>query len=152
MKVVESYILRRALGIFTATLSWVLLIVWTTQILTRIDLVTGNGQSITTFLEVAWLVLPAVIPIVIPFAIGIAVALTLTTMNSDSELIVISAAGSPRMTVMRPILILATAACATAFLINNFVEPYSRERLRILISEARAELITTVIQEGVFQQ
>ncbi len=133
MKVVETYILRRALGIFTATLSWVLLIVWTTQILTRIDLVTGNGQSIATFLEVAWLVLPAVIPIIIPFAIGIAVALTLTTMNSDSELIVISAAGSPRMTVIRTILLLAVTTCIVSFVINNFVESYSRERLRVLI-------------------
>ena len=152
MKVVEFYILRRALGIFAATLFWVLVIVWTTQILTRIDLVTGNGQSAATFFEVAWLVLPAVIPVIIPFAIGIAVAVTLTTMNTDSELIVISAAGSPRITVMRPILLLAAFACIVSFSINNFVEPYSRERLRLLISEARAELITSVIQTGVFQQ
>lgn len=152
MKVVELYILRRTLGIFTATLVWVLAIVWTTQILTRINVVTGNGQSAATFFEIAWLVLPAVIPVVIPFAVGIAVAQTLTTMNTDSELIVISAAGSPRTTVMRPILLLAVAACIISFTVNNFIEPYSRERLRILVSEARAELITTVIQEGVFQQ
>ncbi|TYR32820.1 LPS export ABC transporter permease LptF [Mesorhizobium microcysteis] len=152
MKVVELYILRRTLGIFTATLFWVLAIVWTTQILTRINVVTGNGQSAATFFEIAWLVLPAVIPVVIPFAVGIAVAQTLTTMNTDSELIVISAAGSPRMTVMRPILLLAVGACIISFTVNNFIEPYSRERLRVLVSEARAELITTVIQEGTFQE
>lgn len=152
MKVVELYILRRTLGIFTATLFWVLAIVWTTQVLTRINVVTGNGQSAATFFEIAWLVLPAVIPVVIPFAVGIAVAQTLSTMNTDSELIVISAAGSPRITVMRPILLLATVACVISFTVNNFVEPHSRERLRTLISEARAELITTVIQEGAFQQ
>ncbi|MEO3998699.1 LptF/LptG family permease [Mesorhizobium sp. CAU 1732] len=152
MKVVELYILRRALGIFAATLFWVLAIVWTTQILTRINVVTGNGQSAATFFEIAWLVLPAVIPVVIPFAVGIAVAQTLTTMNTDSELIVISAAGSPRITVLRPILLLAIVSCIVAFTVNNFIEPYSRERLRILISEARADLITTVIQEGAFQQ
>jgi lipopolysaccharide export system permease protein len=66
MKVVEQYILRRTLGIFVATLFWVLAIVWTTQILTRINVVTGNGQSAATFFEIAWLVLPAVIPVVIP--------------------------------------------------------------------------------------
>lgn len=152
MKVVELYILRRALTIFTATLSLVLAIVWTVQILTRINLVTGSGQSAAAFFEIAALVLPAVIPIVIPFAVGIAVAQTLTTMNTDSELIVISAAGSPRMTVMRPMLLLALVSCLASFAINNFVEPHARERLRTLVSEARAELITTVIQEGVFQQ
>lgn len=152
MKVVEFYILRRAFWIFAAALAWVLAIVWTTQILTRINLVTGSGQSATTFFEIAWLVLPSVIPIVIPFAVGIAVAQTLSTMNTDSELIVISAAGSPRMTVMRPILLLAAAACVASFAINNLVEPYARERLRVLVSEARADLISTAIQENSFQK
>lgn len=152
MKVVELYILRRAFAIFAATLLWVLAIVWTTQILTRIDIVTGNGQSAATFFEIAALVLPAVIPVVTPFAVGIAVAQTLSTMNTDSELIVISAAGSPRMTVMRPILLLAMAASVASFAINNFVEPYSRERLRFIVAESRADLLSTVIQAGTFQQ
>lgn len=152
MKVVELYILRRALGIFAATLFWVLAIVWTTQVLTRINLVTGTGQSAAAFFELAWLVLPAVIPVVIPFAIGIAVAQTLTTMNTDSELVVITASGAPRSTVIRPMLLLALFASIASFTVNNFVEPYSRERLRALISEARAELLSSVIQEGSFQR
>ena len=96
--------------------------------------------------------MPAVIPVVIPFAVGIAVAQTLTTMNTDSELVVLSAAGSPRTTVLRPILLIAIAASIASFAINNFVEPYSRSRLRALVSEARAELITSIIQEGTFQK
>jgi lipopolysaccharide export system permease protein len=152
MKVVELYILRRAVGIFAATLFWVLAIVWTTQVLTRINVVTGTGQSAAAFFELAWLVLPAVIPVVIPFAIGIAVAQTLTTMNTDSELVVISASGAPRSTVMRPLLLLAVFASLVSFGVNNFVEPYSRERLRVLISDARAELLSSVIQEGSFQR
>lgn len=152
MKVVEFYILRRAFALFAATLLWVLAVVWTAQILTRINLVTGSGQSAAAFFEIAWLVLPAVIPIVIPFAVGIAVAQTLSTMNTDSELIVISAAGSPRTTVMRPMLLLAIMGCAVAFTINNFVEPYARQRLRVVVSESRADLITTVIREGTFHE
>lgn len=152
MKVVEFYILRRAFAIFAATLLWVLAIVWTTQILTRIDVVTGSGQSAATFFEIAVLVLPAVLPVVLPFAVGIAVAQTLSTMNADSELIVLSAAGGPRMTVMRPMLILAIAASIASFAIHNFVEPYSRERLRVVVSESRADLITTVIREGAFHE
>lgn len=152
MKVMERYILQRALMIFAAALLWVLAIVWTTQILNRIDIVTGSGESVLTFLEIALLVLPSVIPVVAPFAVGIAVAQTLSTMNTDSELAVIGAAGSPRMTVIRPMLILAVAACAASFLINNFVEPVARERMRILIAESRTDLITTLIQEGSFQE
>ncbi len=152
MKVAEIYIMRRVVAIFLMTLLWVLTIVWTTQVLVRINLVTSDGQSAATFFEIAGLVLPSVIPIVVPFAIGIAVAQTLATMNTDSELIVLTAAGSPRSVVVRPIMIAAVVAAVAAFGVENFVEPHARERLRNLIADARAELVTTIIQEGTFQQ
>lgn len=152
MRVIERYILRRTVAIFMATLLWVLAIVWTTQVLVRIDVVTSNGQSAATFFEIAWLILPSVIPIVMPFAVGIAVAHTLTTMNTDSELIVMSAAGSPRMAVIRPMIILAVVASILSLIITNVVNPPSRQRMRALLAEARADLITSVIEEGAFQK
>ena len=152
MKIIERYILRRATGIFLATLLWVLAIVWTTQVLLRIDIVTSNGQSIATFLEIALLILPSVIPIVIPFAVGIAVAQTLSTMNTDSELIVIGAAGSPRMTVIRPMLKLAVVASLVCLVIATVLSPAARQRMRVLLAESRADLITSVVDEGTFQK
>jgi lipopolysaccharide export system permease protein len=152
MKVAELYIARRTLAIFAVTLFWVMLIVWTSQILVRVNLITGDGQSAATFFHVAALVLPTVMPIVIPFALGIAVAQTLATMNTDSELIVLTAAGSPRSVVLKPILILATLASLGAFGIENFVEPAARERLRTLIADSRAELITNILPEGAFHE
>ncbi|EKF20325.1 LPS export ABC transporter permease LptF [Nitratireductor pacificus] len=152
MRVIELYIMRRTFALFAAALIWVLALVWTTQVLNRIDLVTDGGQSAGTFFMVAALVLPPVIPIVIPFALGIAVAQTLATMNSDSELVVIGAAGSPRSAVIRPILLIAIAASIASFAINNSLEPYSRQKFRTVLSNANANLITTVLQEGSFQK
>lgn len=152
MRIIELYILRRTFTLFAAALLWVLALVWTTQVLNRIDLVTDSGQSAGTFFLVAALVLPAVIPIVIPFALGIAVAQTLATMNTDSELVVINAAGAPRATIVRPILIIAIAASIASFLINNTLEPASRQAFRSILANARADLITTVLQEGSFQK
>ena len=62
MKVVERYVLRRVLDLFVAALFWTLAIVWTTQVLARIDLVTDSGQSALTFFEIATLILPSIIP------------------------------------------------------------------------------------------
>ncbi|TIT28719.1 MAG: LPS export ABC transporter permease LptF, partial [Mesorhizobium sp.] len=56
MKVVERYIMRRAATVFVAALTWTLAIVWTTQVLAKIDLVTDSGQSALTFFEVAALI------------------------------------------------------------------------------------------------
>lgn len=152
MKVVERYILRRTLEVFAAALFWTLAIVWTTQVLARIDLVTDSGQSALTFFEIATLILPSIIPIVIPFALIIAVAQTLSVMNTDSELVVIAAAGSSRLTIIRPVILLALAASVVSFAVDNGVDPYARERGRQLVAAARADLLSLVIQEGTFRK
>lgn len=152
MKVVERYILRRAFMLFIGAMAWTLAIVWTTQVLARIDLVTDSGQSALTFFEVASLIIPSIIPIVVPFAVVVAVAQTLSVMNSDSELVVINAAGASRMTVLKPIMLLAVAAAIFCLIVQNFVDPYARQRNRNLIANARADFLTLLIQEGTFRK
>lgn len=152
MKVFERYIFGRALTLFCAALAWTVAIVWTTQVLTRINLVTDNGQSALTFFEIATLILPTVLPVVIPFATVLAVAQTLNVMNGDSELIVMSAAGAPRRTVIRPVMLLAVLSAIACFAIDNGAEPYARERGRELVAAARADFLSLVIQEGTFRK
>ncbi len=152
MKVFERYILRRTLMLFLASLIWTVAIVWTTQVLTRINLVTDSGQSALAFFEIAALILPSVLPVVIPFATVIAIAQTLTVMNNDSELVVMSAAGAGRRSVIRPVMTLAIVASIASFAIDNGAEPYARQRGRELVAAARADFLSLVIQEGTFRK
>ena len=152
MKVIERYIFRRALMLFCAALAWTLVIVWTTQILARVNLVTDSGQSAMAFFEIAALILPSVLPAVMPFAAVIATAQTLATMNNDSELVVISAAGGSKMTIIRPVMLLAVLASLISFAIDNGIDPLARQRGRELIASARADLLSLVIQEGTFRK
>lgn len=152
MKVIEKYIFQRVFVVFAGALAWSLAIVWTTQVLAKIDIVTDSGQTVWTFFEIATLVLPTVIPLVIPFALIIGIAQTLTTMNSDSELAVIAASGASKWIVVRPILVLAIFASVASFLVDNGVEPYARVRNRELIAESRGDLLSLVIQEGQFRK
>ena len=152
MKVIERYILRRVFVVFLAALFWTLAIVWTTQVLARIDLVTDSGQTALTFFEIATLLLPSIVPMVVPFALVIGVAQTLSTMNTDSELVVMSAAGTPRMATLRPIILLAIAASIFSFAVDNGVDPYARERSRQKIAAARGDLLSLLIQEGTFKK
>lgn len=152
MKVIERYILRRVLMLFGATLAWTLAIVWTTQILTRINLVTDSGQSALAFFEIAALILPTVLPVVIPFAAVIAIAQTLTTMNNDSEMVVVAAAGGSQSVVIRPVMLLAVGASIASFAIDNGADPYARQRGRELVAAARADFLSLVIQENTFRK
>jgi lipopolysaccharide export system permease protein len=152
MRIIELYILRRASTMFLAALFWTIAIVWTVQVLGRINLVTDSGQSAAAFAELAAMMLPSIIPVVIPFALLLAAAQTLSAMNADSELVVINASGSSRAAMVRPILLLAVIASMASFFIDNAVDPFARERLRSIVAGARANLLSTVLQEGVFQK
>lgn len=152
MRVIERYILRRTFVFFIGALFWTMAIVWTTQVLARIDLVTDGGQSAFTFFKVASLILPSVVPLVMAFSMLISVAQTLTTMNNDSELVVISAAGASRMAAIKPVVLLALAASIFAFVIDNSLDPYARQRGREIVAQARGDLLSLVIQEGTFRR
>ena len=152
MKLIERYILKRATGMFLATLLPLLAIVWTTQALTSINLVTDSGQSILAFMRLATLVLPSIVPLILPFALVIGVAQTLTAMNADSELTVLNAAGSSRMTIIRPIIYLSLGLSALSFTVDNFVEPYSRMAVRKMIATANADLLSSIVQENTFRK
>ncbi|MCO5066203.1 MAG: LPS export ABC transporter permease LptF [Rhizobiaceae bacterium] len=152
MKVLERYILRRVFAVFAAALGWTLAIVWTTQVLARIDLVTDSGQTALTFFQIATLVMPTVIPLVLPFALIIGITQTLATMNSDSELAVISASGASRMTVIKPIMLLALAVSVLSFAVDNLVEPAARQKNRELIADSRGDLLSLLLQEGAFRR
>lgn len=152
MKILETYILKRTVMMFLTALLPVLAIIWTTQALMRVNLVTDTGQSIGSFLKLATLILPTIIPIVLPFALVIGITQTLSTMNNDSELTVIDAAGSSRSIVNRPIVLLALLLSFVSFGIDNFVEPKVRLAAREMVATAYADLLSTVIEEKSFRK
>ncbi|KAJ0340027.1 hypothetical protein COL154_014191, partial [Colletotrichum chrysophilum] len=73
-------------------------------------------------------------------------------MNADSELVVINAAGSSRLTVIKPIILLAVAAGIFCFVVQNGIDPYARQRNRELVASARADFLSLLIQEGTFRK
>lgn len=152
MKLLELYILRRVGQMFLTALLPVLAIIWTTQVLARINLVTDSGQSVGSFMKLATLILPTIVPAVLPFALVIGITQTLTAMNNDSELTVIDAAGAPRRTISRPLLLFAVALSVFSFLMANFVEPKLRVGTRHMIAAAYADLLSTVIEEKSFRR
>ncbi|MGK6312767.1 LPS export ABC transporter permease LptF [Neorhizobium sp. DT-125] len=151
MKLLERYILRRIFQMFLVALLPVLTIIWTIQVLGRINLVTDTGQSMGSFATLATYILPTIIPVVLPFALVIGITQTLTAMNNDSELPVIDAAGATRSIIYRPVLMLGIALSLFSFLVTNFVEPPSRVAARQMVAAAYADLLSSVIEEKTFR-
>jgi lipopolysaccharide export system permease protein len=152
MNLLETYIFGRTFRMFVTALVPVLAIIWITQVLGRINLVTDSGQSIGSFAALATYMLPTLIPIVMPFAVTIAVTQTLQTMNTDSELAVVDAAGARRSVLYKPALVLAAILCVVSFSVDNFLEPVSRLGMRKTIAATYADLLSSVIEEKAFRK
>ncbi|MCS4241669.1 lipopolysaccharide export system permease protein [Rhizobium sp. BIGb0125] len=143
--------MQRTSQMFLAALLPVLAIIWTIQVLQRINLVTDTGQSMGSFATLATMLLPTLIPVVLPFALVIGITQTMTAMNNDSELAIIDAAGSPRSILFRPVLILAVVLGAFSFVVTNFIEPPARSTARQMVATAYADLLSSVIEEKTFR-
>jgi hypothetical protein len=68
-------------------------VIWITQILRQVDLITNQGQTILMFLRITSLLLPILMLVIAPIAMVTAICYALIKLNGDSELVVMNAAG-----------------------------------------------------------
>src|SRR5262245_62333611 len=90
---IDRYIFRTTLASFAVVLVSLTGVIWITQALRGIDLMTSQGQTILTFLGITGLVIPALILVISPIALMISISHTLNKLATDSEIIVMNAAG-----------------------------------------------------------
>lgn len=151
MPLIERYILRRTTNILLLTLVALVATVWVTQVLRRLDVVTAKGQAIWIFLMMTILTLPTLVQLVAPIALLVAIIITLNNLTSDSELPVISAAGASGAAVNRPILLLTAIVMFAVILSHHFVAPVSLTAFRVILTQVRADVIATLVQDGGFR-
>ena len=92
----SRYIFRTTFGAFLIVLVSLTAVIWVTQALRDIDLLTSQGQTVLVFIGITGMIVPLLVMIIAPIALLIAVVHTLNKMSTDSELIVISGAGVVR--------------------------------------------------------
>ncbi|MBN9670011.1 LPS export ABC transporter permease LptF [Roseibium aggregatum] len=150
MKTLERYIIRRTAYAFTLTIAAMTGVVWATQALRQLDLVTSKGQTIVQFIGITMLALPFLIVIVAPFALMIALILVLNALSGDSELIVIDASGGSRFLVLKPVMIFATAVMLLTASMSLYFAPMGLAQLRTEITRVRADLVANIVKPGRF--
>jgi lipopolysaccharide export system permease protein len=150
MRLIESYIFTRMLRAFALTLVVLAATVWLSQALREFDLVSAMGQTVATFLQITLLLLPALATVVSPVAILIGVIYTFRTLNDGSELVVINAAGAPQSAVLKPVILVGLIGAIIMASMTLYFAPLSLRIWRILITDVRGNVITTILREGEF--
>ncbi|HEY6833948.1 MAG TPA: LPS export ABC transporter permease LptF [Pseudolabrys sp.] len=147
---ISRYIFRTTFGAFTVVLVSLTAVIWVTQALRDFDLMTNQGQTILVFIGITGLIVPLLVLVIAPIALLIAVAHTLNKMSTDSEIIVMNAAGMSPWVLFRAFMMVALAVSLIVGSISAYFAPKGLRMLRDWLTEVRANVVSTIVQPGRF--
>ena len=147
---IDGYIVRTTFGAFIMVLASLTGVIWITQALRGIDLMTSQGQTILVFIGITGLIIPLLVLVIAPIALLIAVAHTLNKMSTDSEIIVMNAAGMSPWILFRAFMMVALAVSLIVGSISAYFAPKGLRMLRDWLTEVRANVVSTIVQPGRF--
>jgi lipopolysaccharide export system permease protein len=149
---IDRYIFRTTLASFALVLVSLTGVIWITQALRGIDLMTSQGQTILTFLGLTSLVIPALVLIIAPIALMVAISHTLNKLATDSEIIVMNAAGFSPFRLFRPFVYATVVVALLVAFIAAWMAPEGMRRIKQWDAEITADVLTNVLQPGRFSQ
>lgn len=123
---------------------------WVNRALGIFDQLVSDGQSVFVFLELVSLFLPQVMAFMLPVASLAAAIYVVNRLRSDSELVVVEAAGVTPWRVIRPVLYFGLLTAALALVLANFLVPASRTLLADRQKEIRQDVTSRMVVEGQF--
>jgi lipopolysaccharide export system permease protein len=150
MASIDRYIFRTSFSAFVLVLVSLTAIIWVTHALKEIDLMTNQGQTVLVFIGLTGMLIPLLVLVIAPIALVVAVSYTLNKLNSDSEIVVMTAAGMSPWRVFRPFLIVACVVAALVEVLSAYLSPKGLRELRDWGNEVKADVVTSIVQPGRF--
>jgi lipopolysaccharide export system permease protein len=147
---IGRYIFRTTLVAFLAILASVTTLLWMTQGLRNIDIITNEGQTIFVFIGITGLITPLLVLLIAPIALTLAVAYVLHKLGNDSELIVMNAAGMAPRRIFAPFFAVGLVASLLVGAMAFYVSPECLRDLRRWVTQVRFEIVTNNLQPGRF--
>jgi lipopolysaccharide export system permease protein len=147
---INEYILRTTLSAFLIVLVSLTAVIWVTQALRDIDIMTSQGQTILVFVGITGLIIPLLVLVIAPIALLIAVAHVLNKMSNDSEIIVMNAAGMSPWILFRAFMAAAVVVSLLVGAISAYFAPKGLRMLRDWLTEVRANVVSSIVQPGRF--
>jgi lipopolysaccharide export system permease protein len=147
---ISRYIFRTTFGAFMVVLVSLTAVIWVTQALRDIDLMTNQGQNILVFVGITGLIIPLLILVIAPIALLIAAAHVLNKLSTDSEIIVMNASGMSPWFLFRAFMSAAIVVSLIVCVVSAYFAPKGLRMLRDWLTEVRANVVSTIVQPGRF--
>ncbi len=147
---IGRYVFRTTMVAFLITLVSLTVVIWFTQAMRDFDLITSQRQTLFVFMGITGMIIPLLVMILAPIALVMAVAHVLSKLGSDSEIIVMNAAGMSPWLLLRPFMATALVVSVLVAGIAAYVSPVSLRKLRDWGAQVRADILTNIVQPGRF--
>jgi lipopolysaccharide export system permease protein len=147
---IGRYIFRTTLGAFVAVMVCLTALIWVTQALREVELMTDKGQTALVFLQITALIIPHLVVLLAPVALLIALCYVLNKLGTDSEIIVMNASGMSPWRLFRPFFAVAAVVSVLVAMLSFYIAPKSLHAFRSWFMEVRTDLVTYVVRPGRF--
>ncbi|MBR1605666.1 MAG: LptF/LptG family permease [Alphaproteobacteria bacterium] len=150
MKKLDKYIAKQIfVGFLVVTFS-LLAIVWLTQSLNFVEMVTNKGLPIFMFIELTSLLMPRIFVIMAPIALFVSVLFVYNRMIADRELTVMKSAGISPWNCAKGAFILGVVISAFNLYVNNIVIPVAEQKFAQLEWQVKNDMSHMLFKEGEF--
>ena len=146
----SNYVLRQLVGPVALFSFLLTAVVWLSQSLRLLDLVINRGQSAPTFIYLTLLILPSLLVIILPIAFFAGTLYGLNRLNSDSELVAMSAAGYSRWQLVAPVMGAAAIVMVLTYLCSLYLMPLGQRTMKDKVMDIRADIGAAILSEGMF--
>jgi len=150
MNTLDRYIFKQMLiGFLLVTFS-LISIMWLTQSLRFVEMVTNKGLPVGLFIRMTSLLMPRLFALLSPIAVFIACSFVFNRMLADRELIVIKSSGIAPTQIIKPVFIFGLLLSVFAFYINNILMPKAERAFNELEWQVKNDLSHLLFREGEF--
>lgn len=150
MNRVQLYLFNRVLRSVLIIVGGLTLLAILAQGLSQTDIIVENRQGAFTFFKIVALGVPQIVALLLPMAMFVASIWALNRLHRDSEIVVAQAAGMTRWQVSSPIIRLAVLGAVVHLGVNLWIQPSAQREMRATISDARADLASSLVRPGQF--
>ncbi|MCY4243249.1 MAG: LptF/LptG family permease, partial [Rhodobacter sp.] len=144
----DKYVLSKLMALFSLFAVVLVGVYWINQAVRLFDHLISDGQSAGVFVEITLLTLPNAIRITLPVAAFAASLYVASRLISDSELVVVQAAGWNRWRLMRPAMVFGVFVALLISILTHIAGPISARQLAERQEDISANISSRLLTEG----
>ena len=152
MKILNKYILKQTIVGFLLISFSLLAILWLTQSLHFVELITNKGLPIGLFIELTSLLMPRLFSILSPIAAFAAVLFVYNRMLTDRELVVMKSAGISPIKNAQPTIYFGLILSILGLYLNIWGIPLAEAKFNDLQWQIKNDVSHLLFKEGQFTE